>query len=266
MGFMAPLGKRQILFLLLCTLLLLPVLTAYGATGIIVARNDAFDSIRSQLSENRAQEVAGRRFVSGFYKDHGVILAYSPMGKVNNAITTQMLLSRFEIDRVISIAPAGGVGERVEIGSVILASEVYQHDFGTIKPYGFIWGKVPDGTGWDDAGYNRHLAAPEELQKRLESAFGKRFFLGPIVSGDQLIASREKRAWLREKFAALAVDMSAAAVVQTCFANGIPCQIIRVITDQADESARSDFEASFIPGSREPDYHFLFKTLMPPEF
>lgn len=252
--------------LLLCILFLLPGYAVFGATGIVVARNDAFDSIRSQLSESRAQEVAGRRFVSGSYRGHGVILAYSPMGKVNNAITTQILLSQFEIDRVISIAPAGGVGEHVEIGSIVLANEVFQHDFGTIKPYGFIWGKVPDGTGWEDAGYNRHLAAPKGLQKRLDAVFAGRFFLGPIVSGDQLVASREKTTWLREKFAALAVDMSAAAIVQTCFANRIPCQIIRVITDHADESARSDFEASFLPGSREPDYQALFKTIMPPEF
>jgi nucleoside phosphorylase len=56
--------------------------------------------------------------------------------------------------------------------------------------------------------------------------------------------------------------MSAAAIVQTCFANGVRCQIVRIVTDHADESARSDFEASLTQSAQEPDCQVLFKTLM----
>ncbi len=244
---------------------LLSVAASLGATGLIVARNDAFNSFESLLSVSRTHTEAGRKFVSGTYMGNEVVLTYSPMGKVNNAMTTQILLSRFEIDRVISIAPAGAVSQNVAIGSLVLADEVFQHDFGSIKPYGFIWGKAPDGTSWEEAGYNGHAAAPEPLLKRLEVALGGKVLRGTVVTGDQLVASREKRAWLRDKFSALAVDMSAASIVQTCFANAVPCQIIRVVTDNADETARSDFEASFLPSSKEPDYKSLFKAIIPAE-
>ena len=258
--------RLLILKVVVLSLLFIPrPLFAGGATGVIVARITAFDSIRSQLTGLSIQRFAGRDYISGMFRGENVVLTYSPMGKVNNAITTQILLSRFEIDQVISIAPAGGVTRKVGIGSIILADQVFQHDFGTIKPYGFIWGKAPDGKGWQEPGYNAHLLASEGALAKLEAGREGRVFKGAVVSGDQLIASREKRSWLQEKFKALAVDMSAAAIVQTCFANGIPCQIIRVITDHADESARSDFEASLLPGSQEPDYRILFQALISTE-
>ncbi len=68
-----------------------------------------------------------------------------------------------------------------------------------------------------------------------------------IVSGDQFIASAEKRDWLYKKFKAAAVDMGAAAIAQVCYANRTPVILIRVITDSADSAARTMFRQS-MPG------------------
>lgn len=235
---------------------------AAGAIGLVVAKTSTFETIKSLLTVISEHSYAGRRYLSGEYQGHHVVLVRSPMGKVNNTITTQTLLSEFEIDLVISIAPAGAVGETVAVGHIVLADRVYQHDFGTIKPYGFIWGKAPDGKDWDEAGYQSHPEATDNTLKRLQDTKQSEVFVGPVVSGDQLIASREKRTWLHNKFNAMAVDMSAAAIAQTCYANMTRCLILRVVTDHADESARSDFEASLAPGSKEPDYRMLFKALV----
>ncbi|MFH7321546.1 5'-methylthioadenosine/S-adenosylhomocysteine nucleosidase [Desulfurivibrio sp. D14AmB] len=248
-------------------LFLLPPAT-WGATGIIVARTDAFESIRNLMSDTSTLTRAGREYVAGRHAGRNLVLVRSPMGKVNNTITTQILLSEFEVDLVISIAPAGAVDQDLKIGDMVLADRVYQHDFGTIKPYGFIWGRTPDGTGWEDEGYNAH---PHPETATIEQAFrrseppgqkGWQLVIGSVVSGDQMIADEEKRDWLRSKFQAVAVDMSGAAIIQTCFANGVRGQIVRIITDQADITARSDFEASFGPDNYEPDYRLLIKILL----
>lgn len=240
---------------------------AESATGVIVARTSTVETIKKLLSAPSVYTYAGRQYICGNYMGHNVVLVRSPMGKVNNTITTQILMTKFDISLVISIAPAGAVNENVNIGNIVVANEVYQHDFGTEKPYGFIWGKTPDGTGWEEAGYSFHPNVPntEKIIKQSNEKKLPKVFTGCVVSGDQLIASPAKRAWLKSKFNALAVDMSAAAIAQTCFANMVPCQIIRVITDHADASARSDFEASFLPVSLEPDYQLLFKALMATE-
>jgi nucleoside phosphorylase len=64
---------------------------------------------------------------------------------------------------------------------------------------------------------------------------------GRLVSGDSFIASTAKRKWLRDTFHADAVDMVSAGVVHVCEANGIPYVIIRVLSDNADESASTAF-------------------------
>jgi adenosylhomocysteine nucleosidase len=184
--------------------------------------------------------------------------------KVNNAITTQLLISRYSPTEICSIAPAGAVEKTVGIGDLVVAEKVFQHDFGTVKPYGFVWGKAPDGTGFEEEGYSElpGKGFPAGLIKTLDAAHGGQVFFGPLVTGDQFIASREKRDWLSKKFNALAVDMTAAAIAQTCFANGIPCRVLRIVTDQADEAARSNFENVLQPGIDRTDYQKLTRVLL----
>lgn len=255
---------RAITFGCLLLTLFLGAMAAHAKTGVIVARTDTFAAIKDLLHNSHVENHASRQYVTGEYGGERIVLVRSPMGKVNNAVTAQILFSRFEIDSVISIAPAGALEEGMEVGSIILAEKVFQHDFGTEKPYGFIWSKTPDGRGWTEEGYHAHLKTGpmrEELQ-RLAAQEDWPFFVATVVSGDQFITSRPKREWLRRKFKASAVDMSAAAIIQTCFANGVECGILRIITDQADESARSDFEASFFRDGSWPDPQKLFRSLM----
>lgn len=237
---------------------------AEAATGIIVARTSTFKSIREVLGTASVQHVAGREFVLGDYRGERVVLVRSPMGKVNNAITTQLLISRFSPNEIFSIAPAGAVDSAVGIGDLVVAETVFQHDFGTVKPYGFIWGRAPDGTGFEEEGYSElpGRGLPTGLIKALGAAHRGQVFFGTLVTGDQLIASREKRDWLSKKFNALAVDMTAAAIVQTCFANGIPCRVLRIMTDHADETARSNFENALKPGVDRTDYQELTRILL----
>jgi hypothetical protein len=57
---------------------------------------------------------------------------------------------------------------------------------------------------------------------------------------------------LRETFHADAVDMVSAGIARVCEANGVPYVIIRVLSDNADESASAAF-ASFIQNYPEKD-------------
>ncbi|RLB30010.1 MAG: 5'-methylthioadenosine/adenosylhomocysteine nucleosidase [Deltaproteobacteria bacterium] len=228
-------------------LVLLSICASHADIGLIAALNSSLEQLVKSLTINQISKRAGREFYSGRMDTVDVVLVRSPMGKVNNAITAQSLLSHYAITSVISIAPAGSVGAGINIGDIVVATELYQHDFGTIKPYGFIWSRTPDGTGWDEAGYCiadtglRVLAA--RCARDMKSPRNK-FHEGVIVTGDQFISARDKKEWLFKKFRAKAVDMGAAAIAQVCYANRVPFCIVRIITDSPGVHARIDFEKS----------------------
>jgi adenosylhomocysteine nucleosidase len=228
-------------------LVLSSICASHADIGLITALNSNLERLGKGLTIKEISKRAGREFYSGSMDTIEVVLVRSPMGKVNNAITAQSLLSHYPITSIISIAPAGSVGKGIDIGDIVVATELYQHDFGTIKPYGFIWGRVPDGTNRDEPGYRmadeglRELAFQCARRKRRSR---NRVLEGVIVTGDQFISAQNKKEWLFRKFKAMAVDMGAAAIAQVCYANKVPFCIVRIITDSPGVNARIDFERS----------------------
>jgi adenosylhomocysteine nucleosidase len=225
---------------------------AYAATGIIVALDSTLKQLAKNVKVEKIHRKAEREFYEGGIGNTAIVIVRSPMGLINNAITAQLLLSLFPVKKIVSLAPAGGINPEVHVGDVIIAERVFQHDFGTFKPYGFIWGKVPDGSGWNALGYQKSDPKMREVALHvIESYRGERnsYIEGVVVSGDQFIADEAKRSWLGKKFKANAVDMGASAIAQVCYANKVPYLIIRVVTDKAGVHARVDF-ANATPGYR----------------
>mgnify|MGYP000093243973 FL=1 len=67
-------------------------------------------------------------------------------------------------------------------------------------------------------------------------------FCGRVLSGDQFIDSKEKKEWLVKTFDGYCTEMEGAAIAQAAYLNGIPCLIVRSISDKADDSANMDYE------------------------
>jgi len=246
-----PTGRCIAVTLLYSLLSLFAAGAVHANVGIITALDTTLEQIKKNIAVTKYSVVAGREFYQGKLGRTAVILVRSPMGKVNNAITAQLLIATFSVKAVVSISPAGAVAPNIQVGDVILATEVYQHDFGTWKPYGFIWSKTPVYVQSVSTDYNRFpgqsLQRVTQKPSTNEPATNNKLIRGIIVSGDQFIASSKKRNWLHKKFKAAAVDMGAAAIAQVCYANTIPVLLARVITDSAGLEARTTFAQS-MPG------------------
>lgn len=232
------------------TLLYLLLLSAFAFTqvradtGIIVAFESTLNSLKGEMTLSDMRSIAKREFFSGNLDGSPVVLVRSPMGKVNNTITAQLLISNYEIDRVISISPSGGIGDDVEIGDMVIADRLVQHDFGTIKPYGFVAGKAPEGLNWQKENYilsNGKISRGAVAMIRIHGI--NKVHIGTVVSADQFIASPAKRAWLKSMHGADAADMGAAAIGQVCQANNVRLLVARIITDKAGITARTKFPA-----------------------
>lgn len=205
-------GKALCLIIILHALILPVVVEA--SLGIVVALSADLKVIREAMEVERVVVKGGREFSSGRIGTVSVVVVRSPKGKIQNAMTTQMLLQYFPVDRVISLGTAGALDGSLEPGDILIAQSALEHDTGTIKPYGLIWeGRAGSRTKDSSLAQRRLTTLAREAAFRLsERNGGFQVAEGLLVSGDQFIASEEKKEWLAKRFGAKAVDMAGAAV------------------------------------------------------
>lgn len=179
------------------------------------------------------------------------VVTLARVGKVAAATTTTALIHRFNVRAVVFAGVAGGVAREIAVGDVVVASQLLQHDLDA-SPI-FPRHEVPllGVTRFAaDAVLSAALRAAcdrfvaergAELNERFRLR-GARVHGGLIVSGDRFVSSGHEVAALRDGVPdALAVEMEGAALAQVCYEYGVPCAVVRTISDTADDHATASF-------------------------
>ncbi len=210
--------------------------------GIIGAMNTEVEALISALENKEETTIAGSRFFSGRLGKTPVVVVMCGIGKVAAAVCAQALIDRFSPDAIINTGVAGGVAEGLCQGDLVIATDAVQHDF-DLTSFGYAKGYMPV--------WGRNKAAPspfpadEELAARLmncASALCYRARRGRVASGDVFVADAALKATLADEFSASVAEMEGAAIAQVAWQNGIPCAIVRAISDLADGSAALSFD------------------------
>ena len=226
-------------------------------TAILSALQEEQSSLLQHLQRPRRTMHAGRAFWQGDWHGRPVVLALSGIGKVAAATTATALLERFGVARIVFTGVAGGVGDGVQVGDVVVAHDYVQHDMDA----------SPLFPRWELPGYARtRLSCDTALTAMLleaasayvQSAAGQfdsklvagqpRAHRGLIASGDRFVSAAQEVQGLRTALSSaghevLAVEMEGAAVAQVCHDYGLPFAAMRTISDRADDSAHVDFPA-----------------------
>lgn len=198
----------------------------------------------------QGQRHAGRDFWLGRLHGHEVVCALSGIGKVAAATTTAALIERFGVRAIVFTGVAGGIGQGVNVGDVVIARQFMQHDMDAspIFPRWEMPGYGCSTLACDGAMTDRLVqAAASAVQAGIVASHASaRVHEGLIASGDQFVSSRQASDRLRSELQAaghdvLAVEMEGAAVAQACFDYGVPFAAMRTISDRADDSAHVDF-------------------------
>ncbi|MDR1067119.1 MAG: 5'-methylthioadenosine/adenosylhomocysteine nucleosidase [Clostridiales bacterium] len=209
------------------------------AIGIIGAMEIEIALLKERMDVISVKQVLGVDFYVGNMAGKNVIAARSRVGKVNAAICAQALIDLFGVDYVINTGVAGALSEELNIGDVVISSELAHHDFDMTA--------LGDALGVNSSIAESFFKADEELIRLAKDACGEvlspeRTFVGRIASGDVFIAEAEAKNRIKRAFNAMCVDMEGAAVAQTCFLNQLPFVVIRSISDKADGGANESFE------------------------
>lgn len=213
--------------------------------AIVGAMHEEIAALRPCLEGLRTERRAGRDFHFGRLDGHDVILVRCGIGKVAAATTTAVLLDAFDAAALLFTGVAGGLGEGVRVGDIVVATTLLQHDMNA-EPLFPRW-EVPltgrarfdaDGT-WSA----RLVQASRALASTDMHARAATIHSGLVVSGDRFVATQAESDALRGALPdALAVEMEGAAVAQVCHDFGRPFGVVRTISDRADDAAHGDFQ------------------------
>ena len=204
--------------------------------GIIAAMDVEMNSLRSFMENTETEVISGIRFVRGTLEGKDVVTAVCGIGKVFAALCAQTMILHYQPQSIINTGVAGTLTDALTIGSVAVSSAVVQHDMDT-SPLGDPVGLI--------SGINKiELPADRLLCGHLSACakvMGIKTATGVIASGDQFVASAERKAFIVEHFKAIACEMEGAAVGQVCFVNRVPFCVLRAISDSADGSSHMDY-------------------------
>ena len=213
--------------------------------AIVGAMHEEISALLPCLEQAQAVRRGGRDFHVGRLEGHDVILARSGIGKVAAATTCAVLLDAFGAAALLFTGVAGGLGERVRVGDIVVATELLQHDMDA-SPLFPRWEVPLTGRARFDADAAwsaRFVAACRTLAASRSPAGATTVHEGLVVSGDRFVATRAESDALRAALPdALAVEMEGAAVAQVCHDFGRPFGVLRTISDRADDDAHGDFQ------------------------
>lgn len=206
--------------------------------GIIGAMPQEVKALTERLQHAKTVTVAEMTLTEGELNGTGVVVMQCGIGKVNAAIGTTLMLTRYQPHAIINTGSAGGISENLAVGDIVIGSHVTHHDV-DVTAFGYAPGQMaqmPVNYPCDDA----LITAATQAANAFPDANIHR---GQIVSGDQFIADSARFAAIKSNFpSALAVEMEAAAIAQTCYRFAVPFVVIRAISDLADGSASVSFD------------------------
>ena len=174
-----------------------------------------------------------------------VSIAWSGWGKVSSArAATRLISNKFKekyLDVLFFFGVAGAIDSKLKQGDLIISSRLVQHDMDArpifnkyvIPPLNekFLLAN-PELVNWSSS----------ILKKATLREFGT-IYTGLVATGDKFLNERTEVKKLKAEFPdLLGVEMEGASVAQVAIQEKIPWQILRVISDSANDSSQKDFE------------------------
>lgn len=253
-------------------------MTSTRPFGILVPLAEEAEALFALMQEDGATKthrIGGRDYHTGHLFGRPCVLTLSRVGKVAAATAAVGLIHEYAVGAILNVGVAGGAATSVKVGDIVVGETMLQHDLDA-RPI-FPRYEVPL-TGVSrfsaDAAISENLsqavldfltedlpALPAEIRDQFALA-SPRLHQGLIISGDQFVNGHDAVAALRHDLPdALAIEMESGAIGQVCHDYGIPCAVLRIISDSADDNAHVDFPAFLRAVASYYSHHILRRFL-----
>lgn len=240
-------------------------------TAVISAFAPEWRALQALVQQGAACEINGISFVTGRIEGQPVVVFMSGISMVNAAMTTQLVLDRFTIDRLVFCGIAGDADPQLSVGDVVVPErwgEYLEANFARETPEGFKpfnYGQkpvfknfgmiIPNGVQvanasepsqyrfWFDAdpqllAVARQAAAVVKFKScvtpdRCLAHAPKVVVGGNGVSGSAFVDNAAFRRYVHSTFEAHVMDMESASLAHVAYANGKPFIAFRSLSDLA---------------------------------
>lgn len=205
--------------------------------GIIAAMQEEMNEVKKMMTDIKEIQVYELTFIEGIINNSECVLIQCGVGKVNAARTTQIMLDKYDIDYVINVGSAGTTKEELNIGDIVVAEKVVQHDF-DITAFGHKKGYISN--------VGDYILSDENLVNKIMNCKitdnTVKIKRGIVASGDIFCTEEYMKNKIKSKFNADAVEMEGAAIAQVCYLDKTPFVIIRSISDSPNGNNAITFE------------------------
>ncbi|MGD6967256.1 5'-methylthioadenosine/S-adenosylhomocysteine nucleosidase [Rossellomorea vietnamensis] len=206
--------------------------------AIIGAMEEEVRLLRENIKDAKEEVIGGSQYTSGRMHDVEVVLLRSGIGKVNAAMSTAVLLERFKPDAVINTGSAGGFDADLNVGDVVISTDVRHHDV-DVTAFGYEYGQVPQLP----AAFTADERLKETAAQSAKETSDVKVVSGLIATGDSFMNDPARVEAIRDKFDNLqAVEMEAAAIAQVSHQFDVPFVIIRSLSDIAGKESHVSFD------------------------
>jgi adenosylhomocysteine nucleosidase len=205
---------------------------------IIGAMEQEIVLLKAQIENCETKKIAHLTVFCGYIGNNTVSLVQCGIGKVAAAAATTLLIQSFSPDAVINTGSAGGFDPELDIGDVVIASQLLHHDV-DVSHFGYELGQVPQMPTY----YESDKTLVVMAQKAIVNLGGLKVKTGLVCSGDSFIGSDEAASKIKTNFPTMAaVEMEGAAIAQVCHLMNIPFVVIRSLSDIAGKTSSVSFE------------------------
>ena len=210
--------------------------SAPAKVGVIGAMDVEVETLVAAMSDARAVEHAGMAFYEGTLGGTRAVVVQCAVGMVNAALCTQALIDVFGVTHVVNTGVGGSLDAALNIGDVLVARDAVNHLMDVCN-LGYAEGQTP---GMDTLAFPCDETLVERIAAaaRAENATVR---AGRAASGDRFVRDAAEKERIARAFGAACCEMEGAAVAQTCYRNGVPCAVVRAISDKADGSDAVDY-------------------------
>ncbi len=192
--------------------------------GVVIAMQSEADILLDEMKVLRSLTVSGKKVYVGKAYGKELSLCVCGVGKVNAALGAQMLVSKFDVEKLLNFGVSGGLNDGTELCAVYQIDAAVQFDFDLVQLNGTKIGTLNEY----EENYLSLNLLPLPLEKRR------------LGTADRFNDSKEDYLLLTKELNADIRDMEGAAIVQAAYAAELPVYSVKAISDVAGSGSTTE--------------------------